>query len=102
MYDTETYEVRRSVYNSYMMKQQIQYYIITTTMDYDSKIIISVEFWHRKFRPFIADKNVGERETTKKVSVTVLIGKYMIDSAEEIYRNQHFGSMPPPHSPQLA
>ncbi len=32
-------------------------------MDYDSKIFISVEFWHRKFRPFIAGKNVRERET---------------------------------------
>ena len=25
-----------------------------------------------------------------------ILDKYMIDSVEEIYRNQHFGSMPPP------
>ncbi len=25
-----------------------------------------------------------------------ILDKYMIDSAEEIYHNQHFGSMPPP------
>ncbi len=31
-----------------------------------------------------------------------ILDKYMIDSAEEIYHNQHFGSMPPPHSRQLA
>ncbi len=33
---------------------------------------------------------------------TKYFDKYMIDSVEEIYRNQHFGSMPPPHSCQLA
>ncbi len=27
---------------------------------------------------------------------TKYLDKYMIDSVEEIYRNQHFGSMPPP------
>ncbi len=31
-----------------------------------------------------------------------ILDKYMIVSAEEIYRNQHFSSIPPPHSRQLA